>query len=131
MSPLFSSKGKLSPNLMRSLIMRGGGLMINDCLQRFGWLEMDPVLTTMVATDLDFGMIRGVRFETRGTGPNVKFSAAELWETTEDVAVTIKISNLSKLTWVREGDCRNQTYWMDSSDFEGKAQTETETNSAT
>ena len=50
-SPLFSSKGKLSPTLMRSLMVRGGGLMLNDCLQRFGWLETDPVLTTVVTTD--------------------------------------------------------------------------------
>ena len=86
-----------------------------------GGLETDPVLTTVVTTDLDFGMIRGVRFETRGTGPNVKFSAAKLWETSEDVDICIRILDLSKLTWLKEGVCRNQTYWMDSSDFDVEA----------
>ena len=54
-SPLFSSKGRLSPSLMRNLMVRGGGLMVNDCMQRFPWSMEDPVLTTIATIDSDLG----------------------------------------------------------------------------
>ena len=115
-SSVFASKGKLSVPLMRSLMVRGGGLLVNDCLQRFGWSGRDPVATTIITTDTDSGTIRGVRYETRGQGPEVKFAASELWETQEDINVTIKINDLSILDWLPEGEYRNQTNWMDCED---------------
>ena len=117
-SPLFNSKGKLSVALMRSLMVRGGGLPVNDCLQRFGWSDNDPVVTTVMTTDIDSGSIRGVRYETRGQGPIIKFPASQLWETEEDVTVTIKLSDLSILTWQREGEYRNQTEWLNFDELE-------------
>ena len=120
-SPLFGSKGKLSVNLMRSLMVRGGGLLVNDCLQRFGWSGRDPVITTIFTTDIESGMIRGVRYETRGQGPELKFPASELWQTEENVTVTLKLPDLSILTWQTEGEYRNQTTWLDSTELEVEA----------
>ena len=69
----------------------------------------NPVITTVFTTDIESGMIRGVRYETRGQGPVLKFPASELWQTEENVTVTLKLPDLSILTWQTEGEYKNQT----------------------
>ena len=60
----------------------------------------------------------GVRFESRGQGPNVTFRAKDLWRTAEDgISVTLKLHDLSELEWNSEGRVRNQTKWLDSSNL--------------
>ena len=101
---------------MKKLMVRGGGIQVNDTLERMGWNGNTGVVTTVMSVDDSSGVVRGVRFETRGTGPEVKFKARDLWSNTDcDVSVTIKLNDLSRLTWLTEGERRNQTEWMDSS----------------
>ena len=88
--------------------------MVNDCLQRFSWSMDDPVLTTIATIDSDSGAIRGMRYATRGPGPKLRFSAAELWTTSEEISIEINLSDLSVLPWLAEGNVRNQTSWLDS-----------------
>ena len=121
-SPLFRNKGKLSPLMMKKLTVRGGGIQVNDALERFGWDPNTPVATTVMSLDESSGAVKGVRFETRGQGPEIKFKARELWQSAdENVMIKIKFSDLSRLPWVTLGDKRNQTSWMDSSDVEYEA----------
>ena len=58
-----------------------------------------------------------MRYETRGPGPKVKFSAAELWATKE-IFFEINLSDLSRLPWLTEGNVRNQTSWLDSEEVD-------------
>ena len=121
-SPLFRNKGKLSPLMMKKLTVRGGGIQVNDALERFGWDPNTPVATTVMSLDESSGAVKGVRFETRGQGPEIKFKARELWQgADENVTVKIKFSDLSRLPWVTLGDKRNQTEWMDSTEVEYEA----------
>ena len=113
-SPLFQAKGKLSPTLMRNLLVRGGGILVNDLLQRFGVKDGAPVAATVVTLDPGTGQVRGVRFETRGEGPEVSFKASELWSgVTEDIQIKVKLNDLSVLKWLTVGEKRNQTEWLD------------------
>ena len=121
-SPLFRNKGKLSPLMMKKLTVRGGGIQVNDALERFGWDPNTPVATTVMSLDESSGAVKGVRFETRGQGPEIKFKARELWQSAdENVMIKIKFSDLSRLPWVTLGDKRNQTEWMDSTEVEYEA----------
>ena len=113
-SPIFQSKGKLSTSMLRNLHIRGAGTIISDTLQRFGRGSTDPVAATVVTLEPDTGAIRGLRYETRGAGPEITFRACELWPAvSEDVTLKIKLRDLSILSWVKEGEKRNQTEWLD------------------
>ena len=121
-SPLFRNQGKLSPLMMKKLTIRGGGIQLDDCLQRFGWSPNKGVATTVMTIDEDSGAVKGVRFECRGQGPQIKFKAKELWaNVNEDITVVIKVSDLSRLPFLTVGDRRNQTSWMDSKEVEFEA----------
>ena len=120
-SPLFRNQGKLSPMMIKKLMIRGGGIHVDDCLQRMGWTPDKAVVTSVMTIDSSSGVIKGVRFESRGKGPNVRFKAKELWPSiTEDVTMTIKITDLSRLPWLGTGEKRNQTSWIEDQhmDFE-------------
>ena len=69
LSPFFNSKNKLSPTIIRSLLVQGGGIQVDDALRRFGWTSPEPVVTTVMTSDPDSGTIRGVRYKTRGAIP--------------------------------------------------------------
>ena len=69
----------MSSILMRSLLIRGSGIQVDDTLRRFGWDGTTPVVTTVFTIDGDSGKVKGARYESRGQGPEVKFSAADLW----------------------------------------------------
>ena len=108
-SPLFQGRGRLNLLTMKKLMVRGGGIQINDTLERMGWDANTGVVTTVMSVDDSSGVVRGVRFETRGPGPEVKFKARDLWSNSDsEVSVTIKLNDLSRLPWLTEGERRNQ-----------------------
>ena len=119
-SPFFSSRNRISPVLLRSLLVRGRGIQVDDLLRRFGWNGASAAATPVLTLDPDSGKITGARFETRGKGPEeVKFRASELWgNVPEDALVTLKFPDLSKLEWREVGTTRNQSHWLDSDDVE-------------
>ena len=118
-SPVFSTKGKLSKMMMRNLMVRGGGVQVDDALLRHGWSGESPVAATVLTLEAASGVIRGSRYETRGQGPTIKFKAAELWQGGDKkVQVKLMFNDLSRLPWNAVGDIRNQTEWMDSGDVE-------------
>ena len=97
-SPFFNSKSKLSPTMMRSLLVRGGGVQVDDALRRFGWTSPEPVVTTVMTADPNSGAIRGVRYKTRGATPEIMFKAEEQWGDSEmGFQVALKFDNLSTL----------------------------------
>ena len=111
--------GKLSPMMLERLMIRGGGIHIDDALRRFGWEGEGPVGITIMTTDADTGMVAGVRLETRGVGPMVTFKARDLWAGAEAAAsVTLKFGDLAVAKWKTEGGGRNQCSWIDSADLE-------------
>ena len=121
-SDLFKGKGKLSKTLIRNLMVREGGVQITGKLQRHGWEGEDPVVTTVITIEENSGMIRGVRYETRGKGPTITFRANELWpEANEKIAVNHKFDDLSRLKWNTEGEKRNQTLWLGKEDVSFEA----------
>ena len=118
-SSLFNIRGALSRNMMRNLMIRGGGVQVDDALPRHGWSEESPVATTVVTLEADSGAIRGIRYETRGKGPIIQFKASELWlGGDEKVTVKVKFEDLSTLPWMTEGEVRNQTKWQDSEELD-------------
>ena len=118
-SEFFASRSKISPRLMRSLLIRGRGVQVEDCLRRFGWDGLGAVVTPILTVNPESGMVIGARFDTRGKGPEVKFRASELWgEVEEDAVVTLKFPDLSKIIWRGDGEFRNQSEWLDSDDVE-------------
>ena len=68
----------MSTTLMRSLMIRGSGIQVDDCLRRFGWNGDQAVLTTIMTLNAESGTVAGVRFESRGQGPKVAFKARDL-----------------------------------------------------
>ena len=120
-------KGKLSRTMMRNLLVRGSGLQVDDTLQRHGWSSESPVATSVITLEETSGAIRGIRYETRGQGPVIAFKARELWPGADErVSIKIKFSDLSRLVWVTEGESRNQTSWLDSSEVELEVEHEEE-----
>ena len=118
-SPLFSARGKLSPIMMRSLMIRGGGIHIDDSLRRYSWNGTEGVATTVMTVNCDSGKVSGVRFETRGRGPELSFKAKDLWVSgSSDVTVSLKFGDLSNIKWKNHGLERNQSEWIDSSELE-------------
>ena len=117
-SPLFSSRGLMSPQFMATLLVRGGGTRVDEALKKHGWNGVAPVITTVLTAEVTTGTIRGVRFETRGALEEIKFQANDLWVNSEvGITCTIKFTNLGILNWGTVGECRNQTTWVDSSNF--------------
>ena len=107
-SEFFASRSKISPRLMRSLLIRGRGVQVEDCLRRFGWDGLGAVVTPILTVNPESGMVIGARFDTRGKGPEVKFRASELWsEVEEDAVVTLMFPDLFKIIWRGEGEFRN------------------------
>ena len=91
-SPIFSAKGKLSPAIMRNLLVRGSGLQVDDSLRRWGWVGASPVAASVVTVVADSGVVEGLRYETRGVGPSISFKASELWQgASEDVSLRIRM----------------------------------------
>ena len=106
----------MSQTLMRSLLIRGSGIQIDDTLRRYGWNGSTPVVSTVLSTEGETGRIKGVRYESRGKGPEIKFSAADLWDgANAEVTVAVTFDDLSKVEWKAEGEFRNQSQWMDES----------------
>ena len=113
-SPFFANRGKLSQVMLRSLLVRGSGVPIDDALQRFGWDGAAGVATTVVTTNPASGMVAGVRYETQGVGPEVKFKARDLWKDADsNVMVNLSFKDLSKMEWSTEGEVRNFSRWID------------------
>ena len=108
--------------MLRNLLVRGGGIQVNDCLKRWGWTGRDPAITTVFTLEANSGSILGLRYESRGPGPEITFKASELWQDADkEVSMTIKVTDLAKLRWVSVGSSRNQTEFMDSTDFQVEA----------
>ena len=121
-SDIFNNKGKLSRNMLRNLMIRGGGVQVDDTMQRFGWGGEQPAATTVLTIDIKSGGIKGARWETRGEGPVVQFRASELWSgASQKVQLKLKFQDLSRVTWPAEGDCRNQSKWIGHEEVEWEA----------
>ena len=60
-------------------------------------------------------MVSAVRFERRGTCPELKFKARDLRQGAPGDVEVEKVSDGSRLEWNREGDFRNhyQSCWVD------------------
>ena len=113
MSEIFKKKGKLSRSMLRNLMVRGGGVQVDDTLQRFGWAGEEPAVTTVLSIDGQSGAIRGARYEARGRGPTIQFRASELWTGGSDkIMVKLKFDDLSRVSWPAQGDSRNQSEWI-------------------
>ena len=103
-SPLFNTRTRLSQVMLRSLLVRGSGIQVDDSLRRFGWDGAQAAATTVMTIDEDSGTVSGVRLEMRGKGPEVKFKAKDLWIDAEvDIMVTLQFDDLSKVTWITGG----------------------------
>ena len=121
-SALLAKRKKLNPSNQRNLLVRGGGIQIDDSLARHGWQAPEPILATVITSNPDSGAVTGARFETRGTLVNViKFKAEELWEgALRGASVTIAFNDLSIVEWNTSGNARNQSRWLDGSELEIK-----------
>ena len=92
---------------------------MDDCLKRHGWNGTGPIATSVITFDSLSGALRGQRFETRGTLPDIRFMAKDLWpDARARVSVVLKFANLSILNWAQLGDYRNITTWMDGNNLE-------------
>ena len=108
-SSLFSSRKGLSDTMLRSLTVRGSGIQINNALRRFTWNGVSGAATTVMNVNGDTSRVEGVRFETRGKGPDISFQAKNLWKgAQEGITVTVKLNDLSRLKWKNKGAERNQ-----------------------
>ena len=118
-SSLLAKRKKLSQANMRNLMVRGGGIQIDDTLSRHGWQAPEPVLSTVITSHPDSGAIIGARYETRGSLSNViKFKAEELWEgALKGASVCITFDDLSVVEWNTTGSIRNQSKWLDGSEL--------------
>ena len=103
-SSLFSKRGKMSPSLMRSLMVRGSGIQVDDCLRRFGWDGAEGVIATMCNINSKTGTVTGVRFKRRGKGWEINLWAKDLWKgADDDLSVRLSFSNLSQVKWKLRG----------------------------
>ena len=99
-------------------MIRGSGIHVDDALRRFGWNGEAAAGTVIITTNAESGSVSGVRFVTRGKGPEVTFKAKDLWKNADkDATVTIKFPDLSKVSWGMEAN-RNQSSWMDSNELD-------------
>ena len=119
-SPLFAKRGKLSARMKGQLLVRGGGVMVDDALRRFGWGGEHPVVTTVMDCDIASGAVRACRFETRGSLGVITFPAKKLWPGADQgISVSIKLEDLSLVIWsMEEGSHRNQSDWLDYGDLD-------------
>ena len=113
-SPIFTPRGRLTPNIFSRLIVRGGGSLVDEALKRSGWNGSSPVITVVATAEIGTGTVRGVRYEARGRLNDIKFRANELWKNAEGgITVCLKFESLASLNWVSTGETRNQTHWVD------------------
>ena len=99
-------------------MVRGSGIHVDDALRRFGWNGETAVGTVILTTNADSGSVAGIRFATRGKGPEVTFKAKDLWKNADkEATVTIKFPDMSKVSWGMEAN-RNQSSWMDGSELD-------------
>ena len=119
-SELFRQRGPLTKATLASLHIRGAGVQVDDALGRKGWDHEGPVVTTVMTVDPNTGVVRGTRYETRGSIDNpLKFKASELWVgASEGIEVTIKLTDLGIIKWVTEGEVRNLSYWIEDKDID-------------
>ena len=72
---------------------------MDDCLRRHGWDGKEAVATTIATIDVASGVIRGMRYETRGAINDLSFKAKDLWPDSDPgIKAIIKFNNLSVLT---------------------------------
>ena len=117
-SPRFLIRGKMTPVLFNRLLVRGGGVHVSDALRRHQWDGQQPYATTIITVDPTSGAIRGARWETRGNLGSVSFNAKDLFAGADPACtITLDFPDLGVLTWISEGDTRNQSTWMDSSEW--------------
>ena len=118
-SDLFGKRSKISSRIKGQLLIRGGGVMVDDALRRFGWASPDPVVTSVLTCEIGSGVVRASRFETRGSLGSITFGAKELWSEAESgVTVSIKLDDLSVVTWPAVGAVRNQSEWLEDTDLD-------------
>lgn len=119
-SELFRRRGPLTKPTLASLHVRGAGVQVDDALGRKGWDGEAPVVTTVMTVDPNTGVVRGTRYETRGSLDSpVKLKASELWVgASEGVEVNIKLNNLGIIKWVTEGDVRNLSHWIEDKEVD-------------
>ena len=119
-SELFRQRGPLNKATLNSLHVRGGGVQVDDALGRWGWGGTEPVVTTVITIDHATAVVRGTRYETRGSLESpVKIKASELWPgATEGVEVHLKFTNLGIINWVSQGDVRNISHWMEDKEVD-------------
>ena len=108
----------MSPMLMRSILLRGSGIQIEDSPRRFGWDSSATVANPVLTLDVISGKVKGARFETRGKGPEIKFNAADLWDgANNDITVILNFNDMSIVEWRTEGEGCNQSRWMSNDDL--------------
>ena len=119
-SQLFQQRGPLSRAVLSSLHIRGSGVQVDDALMRWRWDGVEPAVTTVITVDPGTAMVKGSRYETRGSLPHVvKIKASELWAgAKEGIEVHIKFSNLGIIKWTTEGEVRNLSHWIEDKDLE-------------
>ena len=119
-SELFRQRGPLNKATLSSLHVRGGGVQVDDALGRWGWGGMEPVVTTVINIDHATAVVRGTRYETRGSLESpVKIKASELWPgAAEGVEVHLKLTNLGIINWVTQGDVRNISHWVEDKEID-------------
>ena len=109
-SALFHERRNVPDGFLEAFLIRGGGAQVDDSLKKHGWNGVGPITTSVLTFDALSGAVRGHRYETRGTLPDVRFMARDLWpEARARVAVNIRISNLSTLNWMKVGEYGNFT----------------------
>ena len=120
-SALMNKRRRIPETALRSLVVRGGGILVDDSLARRGWQGSDPVITTLLTCNIESGAVLGARYETRGALKDMVFKAEELWPgALKGATVTIRFEDLSCVDWNPEGDNRNQSQWLDGADMNVK-----------
>jgi len=120
-SALLSKRRRIPETALRSLVVRGGSIPVDDSLARHGWQGSDPVIATLLTCNIESGDVLGARYETRGSLKDMVFKAEELWPgALKGATVTIKFEDLSIFDWNPEGNNRNQSQWLDSADMDTK-----------
>ena len=119
-SQLFQQRGPLTRAVLSSLHIRGSGVQVDDALMRWRWDGAEPAVTTVITVDPDTAMVKGSRYETRGSLPHVvKIKASELWAgAKEGIDVHIRFSDLGIIKWATEGEVRNLSHWIEDKDLE-------------
>ena len=104
-SSLFDKRRRIPDGLLNSLIVRGGGKHVSDRLASLGWNRSEPVASAVVTLDPDSGVVRGIRFETRGKLPEIRFPIKDLWmSASTGYFAVIRIDDMSTFKWMWTGE---------------------------